>query len=127
MTEERSALLAFHGNDLGVDAMTIALGYRGYTTIDTVQTPAELLEKTSLRSHDFYAMDVNLGHPGGYDFSAAQQLYAAIHLRVEEGVARFYPVSVDPRIVEAAKQAGFPAVTKRELEDIIFALPLIRQ
>ena len=37
----------------------------------------------------------------------------------------FYPASVDPRIVAAAQKEGLPAITKQELEDLIFAMPRV--
>ena len=130
MSEEGlSAIFAFHANRARVLSLSITLENRGYYLIDSVTTADDLMRKyaQSLRGYDFYAMDVNLGYSSDYNFTAAHVLYALISPLVTTGVVKFYPASVDPRIVAAAQKEGLPAILKQELDDLIFAMPLVRR
>ncbi len=128
MVEEgKSAIFAFHANEGMVIAFKDALSRRGYSSCDSVTTAVELMERHTarLQPYDLYVMDVNLGYPGSYTFTAALTLYESIHPSVQAGNVLFYSASVDPRIVDAAKKEGLPAITKNELSDIIWGMPRI--
>ncbi len=130
MSEEGlSAIFAFHANQAMVLSLSASLEDRGYSLIDSVTTADDLMRKyaQSLRGYDLYAMDVNFRHQGGYGFTVAHALYALISPLVTTGVVKFYPASVDPRIVAAAQKEGLPAILKQELDDLIFAMPLVRR
>ena len=124
-----SAISAFYANPLISLSLSITLENRGYSLVDSVTTADNLMRKHAekLRGYDLYAMDVDLGHPESYDFTAAHALYEFISPGVTSGRVKFYPASDDPRIVAAAKKEGLPAITKRELEDLIFAMPLVKK
>ncbi|MBI5003263.1 hypothetical protein HZC31_07810 [Candidatus Woesearchaeota archaeon] len=128
MTEEGlSALLAFHANEDLMSGYSSLLSRRGYTTIDCVDTAAGLMERHATRpgGYDLYAMDVNLGNPNGFDFTAARYIYELISPVVESGLVKFYPASGSFDIVEAAQRQELPAVTKAKLGEIITAIPLV--
>ena len=130
MTEEGlSALLAFHANEDLMSGYSSLLSRRGYTTIDCVETSAELMARHAARpgGYDLYAMDANLGNPNGFDFTAAHDIYELIAPVVEPGLVKFYPASNSIEIVEAARREGLPAVTKIELSDRIRAIPIVRR
>ena len=130
MAEEGlTALLAFHANDDLMSGYSSLLSRRGYTTIDCVDTAAALMERHAARigGYDLYAMDVNLGHPNGFDFTAALDIYELISPVVEPGLVKFYPSSNSIEILAAAQTEGLPVVTKARLGEIITAIPIVRK
>lgn len=116
---ERSALLAFHGAPEIVRVYAHYLYKAGYDPVDVVLDAQRLFEKHPQRAYTLYAMDVNLGDSGGYDFTAAQKLYQEIQPRLENGTAQFYPASASDAVVEKAQEQGLPAISKNELDRII--------
>src|SRR3989338_9132887 len=129
MAEEGlTALLAFHADDNLMSGYSSLLLRRGYTIIHCVDTAPALMERHAARigGYDLYAMDVNLGNPNGFDFTAARDIYDLISPVVEPGLVKFYPASGDSDIVEAARRQGFPAVTKLDLTRRICELPSIK-
>ncbi len=134
MAEEgKSALFASHYRSICSEfSEQDALFRRGYSSLDFVTTAAELMERhaarvqSGQRPYDLYAMDVNLGNPNGYDFTAAHALYELIAPAVASDRVQFYPLTVSSAIVEAAKREGLPAMLKREFDALFFAIPIAR-
>ena len=130
MTEDGlSALLAFHADDNLMSGYSSLLSRRGYTIIHCVDTAPALMERHAARSggYDLYAMDVNLGNPNGFDFTAARDIYELISPVVESGLVKFYPASGASDIFSAARREGLPAVSKAELGRIITNLIRVRR
>ena len=94
-----------------------------------VDTAPALMEKHAARpgGYDLYAMDVNLGNPNGFDFTAARDIYELIFPVVEPGLVKFYPASGSSEVIEAARRQGLSAVTKAELGRIITNLIRVRR
>ena len=119
--EGLSAIIGFHDNKLMAISLKVGLEPRGYTRIDVVKTPEEMLERCQAYQYDVYLMDLNLGYPDSYNFTIAKEVRKVEEDRISKGEAKFFPMAARETIVEAAKMEGLPeAVTKNEFNRLYF-------
>ncbi|MBT3642579.1 hypothetical protein HN604_01130 [archaeon] len=81
---------------------------------DFAQDVSQMLRLSIGRSHRFYAMDLNLGNPGGEDLLSAQSIYQIIHPRMREKEAYFIGLSGSQAIVDRARELRIPAELKSD-------------
>lgn len=71
--------------------------------------PGDTLDKIPRNPFTTYLMDLNLGHPGGLDYTPSLRVYNLVRPYVENGEARFLGISLNNLTVELAQEAGVPS------------------
>lgn len=108
---EKSVILGLHGSELSILSLQDMLERRGYQ-VEVARTSEEMRGKCAEKTYSTYIMDVNLGHPNGYDFSVAKEVYASIESKVKSEEIGFYAYSASLGVVEEAKRQSIPAIDK---------------
>lgn len=106
---EKSALIGLHGKrDLRV-SLKEQFKKAGYTIIDIIQEPDEMVRYAETRTYDRYLMDLNLGSSDSPNVTPALRVYEIIRERVESGKAKFLGISGNSDAVKNARERGIPA------------------
>lgn len=124
MEKQLEALVALH-EPMVAQVVCRPLKLKGYK-ITTANSVVEMLQRMGIEEgkavpetfpYAVYVMDVNLGFPGADTYAPALQVYCHVQEAAETGALVFMTMTGNTYLVETARQAGLPCISKPDFAD----------